>query len=369
MKSGVTLLVLVVAISVMFVIISSASVIGTNSINQANYEEYKSMIKRVSDDINSYYLTNNELPINNEIVSVDSLGMDFSNNVKNNNDENDTFYIVNIDKLNNQTITNGRGTLQNKDVFLIAKNSNNLYYLKGFRFNDKINYSLRNEENTATSSADNIERYVKNGLVLHYDGINNTGTSHSTTTNIWKDLSGNGNDATLQSFDYNSSSGWLNNGLKFDGNNDFVSSIYNIPNSYNQYTMDIVYKPTVYRYSEITFNSIGFKWRVSGQNPYVNYWDISNNPNSTSFNFTPVLNSVHTFSINYNGSIMKLYINNQLLNLINKTITLRSNSTLVIGLGMEKVTGNVYSIRIYNRALTDSEVTQNYQVDVERFGI
>ena len=29
----------------------------------------------------------------------------------------------------------------------------------------------------------------------------------------------------------------------------------------------------------------------------------------------------------------------------------------------------VYSVRIYNRALTDEEISQNYNVDKERFGI
>lgn len=66
------------------------------------------------------------------------------------------------------------------------------------------------------------EEYIKNGLILHLDGINNTGNGHSNTTTTWKDLSGRGNDATLIGFD--STSGWKENYLKFDGKDDYVLS-------------------------------------------------------------------------------------------------------------------------------------------------
>jgi hypothetical protein len=44
-----------------------------------------------------------------------------------------------------------------------------------------------------------ISDYVQNGLVLHYDGINNTGTGHNNEASFRKDLTSNNNSGTLKS--------------------------------------------------------------------------------------------------------------------------------------------------------------------------
>ena len=67
------------------------------------------------------------------------------------------------------------------------------------------------------------EGYIQDGLVLYLDGINNTGNGHSNTTTTWKDLSGNGNDATLYNMTNSTISGWQEDGLRFDGVDDFAT--------------------------------------------------------------------------------------------------------------------------------------------------
>lgn len=59
--------------------------------------------------------------------------------------------------------------------------------------------------------------YVQDGLIMYYDGINNTGNGHSNTTTKWKDLSGNNNDGTING------SVWEENSLNFDGIDDWVN--------------------------------------------------------------------------------------------------------------------------------------------------
>jgi len=66
---------------------------------------------------------------------------------------------------------------------------------------------------TIKNTTDNTTRYYQNqvfvtkdnaieeGLILHYDSVNNTGTGYDSATTIWKDLQGN-NDATLQGRSY-----------------------------------------------------------------------------------------------------------------------------------------------------------------------
>ena len=69
-KSGVTLSVIVIAVVLMVITISSASIIGTRAISTANFEEYKSELNRVSNNVNEYYLSNKKLPVTNEIIDI-----------------------------------------------------------------------------------------------------------------------------------------------------------------------------------------------------------------------------------------------------------------------------------------------------------
>lgn len=141
-KSGVTLIIVITATIVMMIIITSASVIGSGAIASANFEEYKSSLSRAQDNINVYFLDNNKLPVTNEIVSAASLGSDFYNTVVANSDENNKLYVVDVNLLNNDTIKKGRGTVANKDVFLVAENTHNIYYLKGFNYKGKVQYGI-----------------------------------------------------------------------------------------------------------------------------------------------------------------------------------------------------------------------------------
>jgi hypothetical protein len=152
----------------------------------------------------------------------------------------------------------------------------------------------------------------------------------------------------------------------FDGSDDYMKSIENVSNVRNEYTIEILFKPTIYRYTEISFNAINFKWRVSGEAPYMNFWDTNSAYNSTSFGVTPELNIITYFSATFDGYKRKLYINGQLKNSATKTMTLRSSLYLIIGNG-ELVKGNIYAIRIYNRALSNQEISSNYSLDLARF--
>ena len=80
-------------------------------------------------------------------------------------------------------------------VFLISNNSlqaqaESLIKIKEAYETDEI------YENITGTSTDEPQ-YVTDGLVLHYDVINNTGVGHSSSTIKWKDLSGNENDGNV----------------------------------------------------------------------------------------------------------------------------------------------------------------------------
>lgn len=141
MKKGLSLSTVVVAISIMLILISSVSVIGSSAISSANFEEYKSNIDRVADEVNIYVTDNGTLPVTNEVIAINSLGQDFLNQVKENGDLANKFYLVDISKLNDYNIKKGRGNVENKDVFLVTENTNNVYYLKGFKYRGKVYFN------------------------------------------------------------------------------------------------------------------------------------------------------------------------------------------------------------------------------------
>lgn len=79
-------------------------------------------------------------------------------------------------------------------------------------------------ENEASELGD---EYIKDGMQVWYDGINNTGSGHSSTTTTWKDLSGNGRDGKMTDVtmgsnyaEFNGTSSWVNMG---EINSDYIT--------------------------------------------------------------------------------------------------------------------------------------------------
>lgn len=141
MKKGISMMMLVIATSVMMILITSASVIGINSINTANFEEYKSVLERVEDDVNYYYVKNGTLPIKEsngfEIVDKASINIEFYNQVIEEGDSTDILYIIDLEKLEDSTIN-----FNDNDIFVVAKNSHNVYSLNGFSYKSKTYYKI-----------------------------------------------------------------------------------------------------------------------------------------------------------------------------------------------------------------------------------
>ena len=141
MRKGVSLTTVVIAITVMMILIASVSGIGSSAINSANFEEYKSEIERVANEVNLYITENDTLPTTNEVISINTLESEFLNSLNENNDISNKLYVVDISKLNDYNLEKGKGTVSDKDVFVVAEDSNNVYYLKGFRYRGKVYFT------------------------------------------------------------------------------------------------------------------------------------------------------------------------------------------------------------------------------------
>lgn len=142
MKKGITVSVLAIAVTIMLILVSVATTVGISSIRTVYYEEFLSKLTRVSNDVNFYLNKNGVLPITNEVVSKQGLTAELKQLIKDNGDENNILYVINMDLLNTETVNIGRGTTENMDVFVVANNTNNIYYLKGHKYKGQMYYGV-----------------------------------------------------------------------------------------------------------------------------------------------------------------------------------------------------------------------------------
>ena len=221
--------------------------------------------------------------------------------------------------------------------------------------------------------------YVQDSLVCWYDGIYNTKSGHDESTTTWEDLSEHGNNGTLNNINNTNDSGWTNNSLIFDGKNDWVAMKYL---HYDYMTVEIVAKliteskgNQLYLIDNYEHGGIGIDRLSSGYmqgmvNINGSYIKVKS---SNAFK----VNQKYSMTTRYDGANV-LFRENDDKYITPKVgkITKPSSSTIFVlgansyGSGYEERLNNnfeVYSVRIYNRALSDDEMAQNYNADRRRF--
>ena len=215
---------------------------------------------------------------------------------------------------------------------------------------------------------------IKNGLILYYDfkGMKNS----DVTKGIAKDLSGNGNNGTLQNFAYTNESGY-NNGLKFDGIDDIINlknPLFDQGKENQSWTSSILLKP-VQENTSIEFIlrginlGIGIRY-MDGKNKILNYINNSDKAFLYSKEGLP-LNQFSEITCSYDhiSRTVNIYING-ILDSQKKL----EDGIVPSGMGYNMILGTrrndyIYGMKLYNRALTDQEVQQNYNLEKERWGL
>ncbi len=242
--------------------------------------------------------------------------------------------------------------------------------------NDKKRFNIKEKPDIKTPE------YVTNGLVSLLDAEKNTKYGHSKRTAIWQNLAGTTN-ASLKNVNNTLESGWTENSLILDGINDWV----NVGYYYNSnMTIEIVAEPlnivddkTQYFLANVQSGGIGiYKNRkrknsneiyVSGYKYIVSENEIIKNKlysMSTGFNGTEMYFSENgtKYKANYTGSIGNPNSSTVFAIAVDPEGT---NDTT--GSTEERFNMKVYSVRIYNRCLTEEEIKHNYEIDKARFGI
>jgi hypothetical protein len=209
---------------------------------------------------------------------------------------------------------------------------------------------------------------VTDGLALHLDAGNSASYPGSGTT--WTDLSGNGNNGTINGATYDSADG---GSLSFDGSNDYATTSSSLIFSANAtisvscwfrtnlLTLDDSYFRRILNFTNnygIVLNTTSVGWYAGGANLVA--------PVNISTNIWYKVDYVYT------GTQHQIYLNGNLGN-TNTSSNAAINSILWIGRfygsNNGRFNGNIAQVSIYNKALTQSEVTQNFNALKGRYGL
>jgi len=226
-------------------------------------------------------------------------------------------------------------------------------------------------------------RIVTDGLVLALDAGNTKSYPGSGTA--WTDLSGNGNDFILSGPDYVST-----NPSHFSFLNNEVDQIYNSSFSFGGLTTTLTASCWV-RFDNVDVDGGVISYAETGRSPnqYLMFFGGSNTPKRLHlwfddtrlyFNYT-LTSSVWYNIVNVVSSTNNiLYINAQQIESQTKTGTqIDGSGYMIFGQEQDSVgggfqtsqdlIGDIAQVSIYNRALTASEIQQNFNATRSRFGI
>ena len=217
---------------------------------------------------------------------------------------------------------------------------------------------------------------IKNGLVLYYDfkGMKNSDASK----NVARDLSGNGNNGTLQNFNYTNDSGY-NDGLKFDNVDDTIVTNIDIESkSFTlSMTIDINNQKDIHflfggissafymrRYLNDLHASIYTTKQVTSPSGNKFFYKLFSEGKTKCQVTLKVDDDNKIFSILGNGvvvdeRVIEDSISNWKLTRMGTWSTSAENN----------LDGSLLSAQLYTRALSLEEIQYNYKLEKERWGL
>jgi prepilin-type N-terminal cleavage/methylation domain-containing protein len=223
------------------------------------------------------------------------------------------------------------------------------------------------KDNLVVTSAE--ENIVKDGLVLWLEGRDFSNLPQSA---VWKDRSAEDNDAVTKDFSYTTSSGSDGmGGIVFDGVDDSFYPRNPILSSTDLTVQIVVSVKDTSIYNNLVSSNPPVFVRISpaGIVKYDLYYKRkTDNINTWTFNFGSIVikpNTINCITLVYDGSKLKGYVNDIMDISVDREGSIPWIGSLHLGytpVGGENspFSGTIYSVKIYNCALTDSEVKQNY---------
>ena len=223
-------------------------------------------------------------------------------------------------------------------------------------------------------------RIVTDGLVLCLDAGNTK--SYTGTGTTWKDLSGNGSDGSLiNTPGYTSDNG---GGITFNGTDErgtFTTPITSTSNqTYEVWTNAIASASASAGFAYILHNNsadttIGNSYLHIGIEPTQQYVAAFNGRYTVIDSGVTASNSnIVQIILTWDGATQKIYVNSVLKDSELLTGTPQNFSTTTSfgdyrDSSFRPIQGNIYSIKIYNKALSAAEIKQNFNALRGRYGL
>ena len=199
-----------------------------------------------------------------------------------------------------------------------------------------------------------LQGIVRNGLILNLDAGDKASYPGSGTT-IY-DTSGSNNNAEITApVLFNSANG---GGLIFTGSQNL--QLNSLISGLSSFTVELILNFSLYSYQAIGFNFCTLKWRIAEDTTYFNFFDSQNNANTIWYSFVPPTNNCLIFHASFDGTKQKLYFNGVHKTTITKIFSPSNQVDTQLFASEEKFVGKLFAVRVYNRALTEAEVLQNY---------
>jgi len=217
---------------------------------------------------------------------------------------------------------------------------------------------------TATRGRYDSTTLVSSGLVLNLDAGNMVSYPGSGTS--WTDLSSNSITGTLTNGPtYSSSNGGA---IVFDGTNDYVDFNSTILSGTGDFTVSVWFNQLAGGITLFANYSSG-NLQVFTSNTYIGMWlNSSSLYSNTATNYTGAPTNIVA---KRSGTTTTLIINNvQIMTASGQSATIGSTSNFRIGantIGSETFKGNIYTCHVYNTALSNAEIGNNYNVLRGRF--
>lgn len=214
---------------------------------------------------------------------------------------------------------------------------------------------------------------VTTGLQLYLDAGN--ASSYPGTGTTWTDLSVNGRNGTLTNGPtYSSADG---GSIVFDGTNDFVQCTGSLTVTAATFITWIKRNGNQSQYDGILFsrgtNTTGMNFQVSNQLGY--HWNDNINTYGWQSGLTIPDLTWCMIAVSVTSTAAKVYLC-QSSGITTATNTVSHGSSLLNDIKLAQddaaarfFTGNIAVVQLYNIALTESEVLQNFNANRSRYGI
>jgi hypothetical protein len=211
---------------------------------------------------------------------------------------------------------------------------------------------------------------VTNGLVLSLDAAKRDSYPGSGTA--WRDISGNGNNGTLTNGPtFNSDNG---GSIVFDGTNDRIDIAGTVISGSQNFTIECACRSLAANTAEYIFGNYGVANNGIELYFYLNELILYY---GGTYLFSPdnsiLSNTWYIVTATRNGNNVALYINGALSSSGANSNSITTNNPYTIGnaydYNSEIFRGNIASVKVYNRALSNIEILQNYNAQKSRYGL